>query len=352
MKLSSSEFRRFRRIFIGVFIFIVVMMLVSRDWKNAFLFVPLLILIYGPIYFIPCVLIPWITKQITRKMVRTSHSTSPIDTANVKKNDYRTNMGKVMALISIILLAAIAVFFVFPGKLGITLSSVLSIVWLIAFIAAITAFNTAKTEKTKLVAEKEGMTFQENGDYLFPLLEEFQLLSFGKKSLKNFSNVSQKKINDIEVTIFDYQYGWYTPGARRDHGPPYTYSDHYDIREQTVIFFQGEKLNIPDFFLCPKKISYKISRKSGFKKINLDTAPLFSQLYLLFGKDEEAIGRVFKKELLYFYEDHRGLTSEGSKNKLICYRPDELVKPEVFPSFLEEGSRLFEILTKNTLTVP
>lgn len=64
---------------------------------------------------------------------------------------------------------------------------------------------------------------------------------------------------------------------------------------------------------------------------------MFSKKYLLRGDDELAIRELFTGDVLRFYEQHPGLITEGSGNKLLFYRDKIVVKPDSIQSFLDEA---------------
>lgn len=285
LPVSSRYLRRFGLILLMVVLVSLVLSLATGVWSVLLLVV--LSLSLGLLPLLPFVLIAWFTKLITRIVVRALHSTKSIYSKNIKINHTRITIGIVMALINLLFLVGLGIFVASRGMSGYRLFIVFFYIGLFAIIAAVAAFRTVRTEKARLVAEREGMTFQIGAGHLFHLQKEFRLCSIGRQSVKEFSNIFQKKINDVDITIFDYNYG--------------SYFSHYDIREQTVILFRSGRLNLPSFS-CPEKISYWSGIESGC------------------------------------------LCLEGSRDKLIFYRLNELVAPEGIRSFLEEGLKVLDFL--------
>jgi hypothetical protein len=347
MKILLFKFRRFLVffwMFITALIVFLAVSLLTGHWKKALdislLLLCLFIISYliYLIYYIPIALIAWCTKLIVRKVFRLFPK--PTNSADIKnrKKDKKVIIGIISALYAVVSFTLL----LSSDKSGINVWFGLTILWIITIIAVPIGFSTARTERERLTAKKMGMTFREKGDHLFPLLNEFRLFSSGFSFfLKEFKNVSQKKVNNTEVTILDYRYGSHMPWWRGD------YYHRYETHEQTVLLFRSERLNIPSFSVVPKNISYKIGNKIGFRNINFEASPGFSEFYLVYGKDEETIRRVFNKELLDLFEDQKGLSLEGHKDKLIFYRLNQLVEPEGIHSFLEEGFKLFELFVRS-----
>jgi hypothetical protein len=184
-----------------------------------------------------------------------------------------------------------------------------------------------RTTAMQQVADTMGLTFQgkANGQTL-PLFSGFHLFSQGHG--KRIVNLMQGEANDIALKIFDYKY---TTGGGKN-------AQHWT---QTVISFWSPALDLPAFSLRPETIFHKIGALFGYQDINFETHPDFSKCYLLRGKQEEAIRALFREEVLLYYEEHRGLSTEGSGPQLVFYRAGKPVKPEDIRAFMEQG---FEVL--------
>jgi len=160
-------------------------------------------------------------------------------------------------------------------------------------------------------------------------LQHFHLFSQGGGS-RNVTNVMQKTVNDIDVTIMDYRYT--IPSGKSS-------STH----RQTVILFRSHTLRLPSFTLRPeanyRKIDVfrKIDSILGYQDIDFSSDPIFSRQYLLQGPNEEDIRGIFNNNILSYYEQHLGLGTEGNGEQLLFYKPSERVSPEDIHSFMEQG---------------
>ena len=149
--------------------------------------------------------------------------------------------------------------------------------------------------------------------------------------LGRISNVLTGKFNLIPVTVMDYKYT--TGGGKSSH-----------TWYQTVLVIESDKLLLPRFVLRPENLFDKIGSVFGKKDINFETAPVFSKRYLLRGDDEESIRSLFNEQVVEYYEQHLGVSTEGDGVKLIYYRTSKRVPPDKIQAFLQEGYDVFNLL--------
>jgi hypothetical protein len=180
-----------------------------------------------------------------------------------------------------------------------------------------------RRERLRSAARDLGFSFSLESDPRLPKsLGHFHLFSQGRS--KRISNVMSKAMADIDVTIFDYKY---TTGSGK----------HSDTRNQTVVLFESERLQLPSFALRPEHLFHKLAGAMGYQDIDFDAFPEFSQTYLLQGYDEERIRSLFTDEVLSYYARHTDLCTEGDEQQLLYYRARKRVDPEWIGSFVEEG---------------
>ena len=191
--------------------------------------------------------------------------------------------------------------------------------------------DAKRTKDLKAIADSLKFTFSKTGENLLPSLGGFDL--FSKGHAKKAKNVMNGNSNGIDVTIMDYQY---TTGTGKNS---HTWS-------QTVMLFRSEFLQLPGFALRQEGLFDKISGLFGYQDIDFDTHPEFSKHYLLRGVDEDGIRSVFSDMLIAFYEQHRGLNTEGDGGGLIFYRASKRVSPKDLKIFMEEGFGVFALLAK------
>jgi hypothetical protein len=204
-----------------------------------------------------------------------------------------------------------------------------SVIVVTIIIYAIWYFNRKRAKTLRLVAESLNFTFSEKGDKpLMDSLSGFDLFSRGYG--RRISNVLSGKFNLLPVTVMGYQY---TMGG----------GISTSILHQTVLFIESEKLNLPRFTLHPEDIFDKIASAFGKEGLNFETAPLFSKQYLLNGDNETSIRSLFNASVLDYYEQHRGVSTEGDGVKLIYYRFFHSVSPDNIQDFLRQGYDVFDL---------
>jgi hypothetical protein len=190
-------------------------------------------------------------------------------------------------------------------------------------------FEKKRTKAFEELAVSLNFTFTKRGsDALLAELGSFDLFSRGHA--KKLKNVMKGSANNVDVTIADYQYT--TGGGKNSH----TWS-------QTLIAFKTDLLALTSFTLRPETLFHKMGSAFGYQDIDFDAHPVFSKQYLLRGDNEDAIRELFRPEVLDYYEQHKGLSTEGSGKRLIFYRASRRVSPKDTKAFMEEGFRLFTL---------
>lgn len=198
-------------------------------------------------------------------------------------------------------------------------------------IALIVAWHLEKkrTEALQAVAASLKLAFSKKAsDSFVPSLSQFHLFSQGRS--KKASNVMNGRANEIDVSIFDYQYT--TGGGKSSH-----------TWRQTVVLFRSSMLHLPRFTLRPERLFHKIGSAFGYQDIDFDSHPTFSKQYLLRAADEQACRDVFTDGVLGYYDQRKGLSTEGDGDTLLFYRESKKVPPADIRSFLEEGFGVFSL---------
>jgi hypothetical protein len=134
---------------------------------------------------------------------------------------------------------------------------------------------------------------------------------------------------DLEVKVFDVGY---TTGGEEN--------SNYCV--QTVICFRSPELDLPAFCLRPKSVFHRIATLFGYQDIGVDGHALFSKTYLLRGRDEAGVRKLFTDDVLSYYERSTSLFTEGNGNQLMFYRWAKRVDPDQIRFFVQEG---FEVLS-------
>lgn len=187
-----------------------------------------------------------------------------------------------------------------------------------------------RTQDLSAVACQLSFQFVPQGhDKFHQSLEEFHLATLGVR--QRLSNLMHGKIEQTDVAIFDYEY--VIPAGK-----------HSRTASQTVIWLQRRGTKRTEFALRPESFWNAIGNWIGHGDINFDSHPTFSREYLLRGDDENAVRELFTDDVLTFYEQHSGLSTEGAGNKLLVYRAEVLLAPDDITSLLTEALQLLSLL--------
>ena len=82
--------------------------------------------------------------------------------------------------------------------------------------------------------------------------------------------------------------------------------------------------------------------------INFDSYPLFSNFYLLQGtrKNEDAVRKLFNRDVIRYYEIQKGLCTDGAGNTIMCYSLGEQLTPEDISPFLDQSIEVCEMFQR------
>lgn len=78
----------------------------------------------------------------------------------------------------------------------------------------------------------------------------------------------------------------------------------------------------------------------GYQDIDFDSHQEFSTQYLLRGKDEDAIRRLFNSEVLGLLGAQPGWSVQATGGQLLVYRSHKTSQPAEIPSFAAEALRI------------
>jgi hypothetical protein len=194
-------------------------------------------------------------------------------------------------------------------------------------------FERRRTKQLGAIATELNLEFYENGGgQVMGLVQDFQLFSKGRN--RRVKNLIQGQVEDTFVAIFDYRY--VTGRGKHSH----TY-------DQTVILLRSEQLRVPKFSLYPENFFHKMGDFLGYHDIDFANYPEFSNRYLLRGENEILIHKSFHSEVIAFYENSRGLSTEANDSRLIFYRAMSKVPPEEMHSFLSVGLKVLHLFARS-----
>lgn len=185
-----------------------------------------------------------------------------------------------------------------------------------------------RTEAIKQLAATMGFDYREHPQtYLPNTIWQFDLFNKGRN--RRLKHLIQGTQEEAIVSVSDYQYTTGTQKNRTTHN-------------QTVVFIESDRLNLPNFLLVPENIFHKVGNVFGYKDIDFDSHPEFSSQYLLKGTDEESIRSLFHDGILNIYQRHPGTSTEGLDTLLIYYRKGQRFKPDQWQNLLNEAIEAYE----------
>jgi hypothetical protein len=165
-------------------------------------------------------------------------------------------------------------------------------------------------------AAQIGFSFQPQAPLsALPFFGGFELFEGYPVSLEN---LMAGKIAGRDAFVFDLAY--------RNVGG--AYGGGTTTSRETMFAAVSPDLDLPEFYLRPEGVFEKVL--GGISRIDIDFAerPGFSQKFLLYGKDESAIRRLFRSALLDFFEQNANICVFGRGNYLFLYQSRTPVRPE------------------------
>jgi hypothetical protein len=204
-----------------------------------------------------------------------------------------------------------------------------------AIIMLVRHFDKKRTEALRTAAQDMRLDFSRLPDpQLLSPLRAFPLFSQGHS--KKAFNVMSGMADEIQIAMFDYRYT--TGGGKNQH-----------THNQTVVLLKSGSLDVPPFSLKPQNVFHNIGKAFGYQDIDFESHPIFSEKYLLRSTDELVIREFFTDDILEYYEQRPGLSTEAGGDRLIFFRASKKIKPEDLPIFLKEGFHIYTLFKKHLI---
>jgi hypothetical protein len=182
-----------------------------------------------------------------------------------------------------------------------------------------------RTETLRIVAGQLGLTFEGEDWARGPCAPELDAPLFEGRSNQTFRNIMSSNRDGLSASFFDYSYGV---------GKSYV--------SQTLAAFRQDAW-LPQFEMAPQHSVSLLGRGMLRKKIEFASRPQFAKKYRLLSTDEEKVRKLFTPEMLSFFAAN-GLSIdwnvEGAGSTLIIYQRGINTKPENFPAFVTETTRV------------
>jgi len=197
-------------------------------------------------------------------------------------------------------------------------SSIFIVVFGIWFVVSnIKKYNKEQKREKENFANENG--FESNEDFKEEISLDFKLLKYASK--RSLNNVIKKD----NILICDYRYS----------------TGKNDIF-YTVLQYKLEK-DVPDFILIKNNIFYKFLKIFGYKNIEFEHYPKFSNKYLLRGYDDMRIKSFFSDDKLMFFEQLEDFDNIEVKNNLFMTYKYK-IEYDMYNDFIEKIKRIIDLL--------
>ena len=184
------------------------------------------------------------------------------------------------------------------------------------------SYDTSRGQQMQQAARQIGFGFTAQAELAaLPFFAGFEL--FEGNPLK-FENLLTGKMDSRDAAIFDLVY--------RNVGGS---GGGTTTSRQTMAAVISNELNLPTFYLRPEGAIEKVL--SAVSRIDIDFAerPNFSRAFLLYGKDEMSIRRLFNTPKFDFFEQNPGLSVSGSGSCVFLYTSRTLAQPAQIGQYLK-----------------
>lgn len=187
--------------------------------------------------------------------------------------------------------------------------------------------NKKRTEAFEQEAAAMGLHFNPDGSEVRDRLINFSLMNLGRA--QKAKNLISGDAGDVRISIFDYQY---TIGGGK----------HQRTHLQTVVTLESDGIHAPEFSMRQQNAWLdKIGKFFGGQDIDFEDHPIFSEMFVLKGPDEDAVRRFFTPKLLTFFETKVGHSVEGAHGKIILYKNGNRTPPEKIKDLLASAYEVY-----------
>ncbi len=119
-------------------------------------------------------------------------------------------------------------------------------------------------------------------------------------------------------------------------------------RHVSVILITDLQCHLPNFTLDKEGILSKMLQTVGYKDINFEHFPRFSEHYLLKGRDEAAIRTLFNDDLLSFFETYDEFSVECKFDKILIHKDMDLMNRTEMADAIVFVELFLQLLYKET----
>lgn len=216
----------------------------------------------------------------------------------------------------------------------------------ITFVIKAIMKSKQRVKDFRSLSEKIGFNFKEANPALIDnYSREFKIFNQGHG--KKITAFMEQEKNNITIAAFDYQF---TTGSGKNSSTSL----------YTFISFQNKTFSFPKFSLTPENIGHKMisflgegAEKMflGFKDLDFDDTPLFSEKFLLGGDNIESVKTLFsyniRKEMEQYADKKKyNISIIANRDIIMFYVPRHKTTVRDFPTLISTCSNILNILKK------
>lgn len=181
-----------------------------------------------------------------------------------------------------------------------------------------------RREALEQLAQEQGYEFDKHATLCDWATDTKDFSLFNKGRSKKARNSLTKTIEDIEVSIFNYQF---TTGSGKNSS----------TTAQTVAVLECPGMNLPAFKVEPEHFMHRLGTMMGMQDIDFDDNPEFSKKFRLTGESEAAIRERFDSTLMDYFLRHPKLSLEARRNRFLVYQFGKTQPIKNYQAFLDSA---------------
>lgn len=224
------------------------------------------------------------------------------------------------------------------------------VLWFFAAVALVIVTAAVVLEgqrRQSLSRVAQGLGFQfTGGQHVLPeSLDQagFYLFTQGQPLILNRLD-GERGGYQVSLFGFGYDAGKGEEGSREFLTPDV---GQVENRLQTVAWLHRPGRTLPDFDLSPTRhVLRRVAARSTMHPVTFDGRADFRDRYLLYGRDDVAMRRVFRPAVLEALVADPGWFIEGRGDQWLVYRLSQRVAPDRMSAFLDQAIGWIERLTE------
>lgn len=162
------------------------------------------------------------------------------------------------------------------------------------------------------------------------LFETFELAHVGDQREASSATIADS--GELRMVLFDYKY---TVGSGKNK----------TTRYYSVVMAVSNSLVLPQFSMTPESFFHRMASFFGFKDIDFDDDPAFSDQFLLKGENEGDIRSFFTPQRRAGLVPIGPISLEAHDHVFICYRTGKLSNAAHLRRMIEEGFKIQALLS-------